>query len=180
LIRAGKRTPRINHIFASRCHKRRCRLHRRQQGEIRTMALCRIAVLAAFAWPQLALGAPAVITDSSVFVERRDEAEGRRLETADRLGKGDRVVTILRWQRPKAAGGFTIVNPLPRALSYQQSSRANELVSVDGGRTWGRLGLLKIGERLASPEDVTHVRWRIPQRIAALGRGQIAYSGIVR
>lgn len=144
------------------------------------MAFRQIAILAALAWPQVAHGAPAVITDSSVFVERRDESSARRLEMADGFGKGDRVVTILRWQRPSGAGGFTIVNPLPRAISYQQSSHTDELVSVDGGRSWGRLGELRIGERLASPEDVTHVRWRIPERIAAQGRGQIAYSGIVR
>jgi hypothetical protein len=144
------------------------------------MAFRQIAVLAALAWPHIALAAPAVVTDSSVFVERRDDSATRRLEVAERFGKGDRVVTVLRWQRTKGAGGFTIVNPLPRAISYQASSRGDELVSVDGGRTWGRLGELKIGSRLASPEDVTHVRWRIPERIAALGRGQIAYSGIVR
>lgn len=143
------------------------------------MAFRRIAILAALALPQIAQATPAVITDSSVFVERRDDST-RRLEAADRFGKGDRVVTILRWQRPRGAGGFTITNPLPRALSYQESSRADEAVSVDGGRSWGRLGELMIGDRLASPEDVTHVRWRIPERIAARGRGQIAYSGIVR
>ncbi len=144
------------------------------------MAYRRIAVLAVLAWPQIALGAPAVVTDSSVYVERRDESATRRLEMADSFGKGDRVVTVLRWQTAKRASSFTITNPLPRAISYQASSHADEMVSVDGGRTWGRLGELRIGDRLASPEDVTHVRWRIPQRIAARGRGQIAYSGIVR
>jgi hypothetical protein len=53
-------------------------------------------------------------------------------------------------------------------------------VSVDGGKTWGKLGKLRIGSRLATPEDVTHVRWRISAAHAALGRGDIAYSGIVR
>ena len=144
------------------------------------MAYRQIALLAALAWPQLAQAAPAVITNSSVYVERRDENSARRLEEADSFDKGDRVVTILRWELRKRAGSFTITNPLPRAVSYQASTREDELVSVDGGRSWGRIGQLKIGDRLASPEDVTHVRWRIPERIAARGRGQIAYSGIVR
>ena len=69
---------------------------------------------------------------------------------------------------------------MPRAISYQTSSRGDVEVSVDGGRTWGRLGVLKIGLRLASPEDVTHVRWRISPQLASQGRGQIAYAGIVR
>ncbi len=145
------------------------------------MAYCRIAVLAALAWPTVAqAAAPAVVTDSSVYVEHRDAENSRRLEIADSFDKGDRVVTVLRWQRTQGSGSFTITNPMPRAIAYQSSSRTNETVSVDGGRTWGQLGQLRIGSRLASPEDVTHIRWHIPKRIAALGRGQIAYSGIVR
>jgi hypothetical protein len=35
-----------------------------------------------------------------------------------------------------------------------------------------------MGSRFATPEDVTHVRWRIAAPGGA--RGQIAYSGIVR
>ena len=52
--------------------------------------------------------------------------------------------------------------------------------SVDGGRTWGKLGNLRMGGRYATPEDVTHVRWRIAPGHAARGSGHIAYSGIVR
>ena len=143
--------------------------------------LRQIAVLAALSWPQLLWAAPsAVTTDSTVFVERRETDAGRRLEMTDTFDKGDRVVTVLRWQRRQGTGGFTITNPMPRAIAYQDSSLDDEDVSIDGGKTWGRLGQLKIGNRLASPEDVTHVRGRISPKVEALGRGQIAYSGIVR
>jgi hypothetical protein len=145
------------------------------------MAYRRIAVLAALAAPVVAsAGTPTIVTSSAVYVERREAGTTRQLEAADRFDKGERVVTILRWQRRAGSGGFTITNPLPRAIAYQTSSRRDEQVSVDGGRNWGRLGQLMIGNRLASPEDVTHVRWRISPQIAARGRGQIAYSGIVR
>ena len=121
-----------------------------------------------------------VATDSAVYVERAENGRIRSLEPARRLTRGDRVITVLSWQRKAGDGGFTITNPLPRAIAYQSSTRDDEEVSVDGGRTWGRLGELQIGTRVASPEDVTHVRWRVPSRMAALGRGRIAYSGIVR
>ena len=124
--------------------------------------------------------APNITTDSMVFVERTPTETARSLEQADELARGDRVVTLVRWYRLGGDGGFTITNPLPRAIAYKSSSRSDELVSVDGGRTWGRLGELKIGSRLASPEDVTHVRWRISARTAALGTGRIAYRGVVR
>ncbi len=76
--------------------------------------------------------------------------------------------------------GFTLINPLPRAIAYQASARDDEQVSVDGGRSWGRIGDLRLGARTATPEDVTHVRWRVPASSAASGSGRIAYSGIVR
>ena len=123
---------------------------------------------------------PSVALDSAVFVELAAPQGTRRLEPATRLSRGDRVVTVVSWHRLGGEGGFTVTNPLPRKLAYQASAREDEEVSADGGRTWGRLGTLKYGSRLATPEDVTHVRWRIPAGHAARGRGHIAYSGIVR
>lgn len=121
-----------------------------------------------------------VALDSAVFVETMSPGNVRRLEPAARLSRGDRVVTVLSWQRlgpSRSAAGLTLVNPLPRAIAYQASGSDSEEVSTDGGRTWGQIGSLRFGNRLATPEDVTHVRWRLP---ATAGSGRIAYSGIVR
>ncbi len=124
--------------------------------------------------------AATVATDSAVYVERSEAGRIRSLEPARQLTRGDRVITVVRWQRQVGTGGFTITNPMPRAIAYQASARDHEEVSVDGGRSWGQLGELRLGRRIATPEDVTHVRWRVPSQVAARGRGQIAYSGIVR
>ena len=137
-----------------------------------------VACAAAAAIPALA-EAP-VALDSAVFVERLTGNNVRSLEPASRLIRGDRVVTVLSWQRlgrPSGSNGFTLVNPLPRAIAYQASAHDSEEVSVDGGHSWGTIGSLRHGARLATPEDVTHVRWRLP---ASAGSGRIAYSGIVR
>lgn len=127
-----------------------------------------------------AQAAPAVALDSAVYVERSDAASGRSLEPAVQLSRGDRVVYVMRWQRKAGDGGFVVTNPLPRTVYYQGSAEGDEDVSVDGGRNWGKLDNLRIGNRRATPEDVTHVRWRVAPARAAAGSGRIAYSAIVR
>ncbi|WP_423142433.1 hypothetical protein ACOYW6_03505 [Parablastomonas sp. CN1-191] len=122
------------------------------------------------------MAAPLVDTGAAVFVERAIGGT-RTLAPADRLSPGDRVVYIVNWQRKAGAGSFIVTNPLPRAVNYQASADGTEEVSVDGGRTWGKLDALRVGSRRALPEDVTHVRWRIA---APARSGSLAFSGIVR
>lgn len=122
---------------------------------------------------------PHVATHSAVYVERVQSDTMRRLEPAERLSRGDRVITVVNWSVQGNRGdSFVITNPLPSALAYEASAWDDQDVSVDGGRTWGRLGVLKVGTREATPQDVTHIRWRIVASDHT--RGQIAYSGIVR
>ena len=138
------------------------------------------AVAIASALPGAAFATPVVTTESKVFVERAAEGNARALEPARSFKRGDRVVTILRWHRLGGDGGFTITNPLPRAIAYQASSAHEEEVSVDGGKTWGALESLRVGKRYATVEDVTHVRWRVSPGRSKKGSGQFAFSGIVR
>lgn len=135
---------------------------------------------AAITVPSLAEARVSVALDSAVFVERTGQKNGRTLEPAQRLTRGDRIVYVVSWTRQGGDGGFVVTNPLPRTVYFQASADESEQVSIDGGRTWGQLDDLRVGNRLATPEDVTHVRWRIPEPVAARGSGQIAYSAIVR
>ncbi|MBW8783393.1 MAG: hypothetical protein JF593_01945 [Novosphingobium sp.] len=144
--------------------------------------LAQLAGTIALALPLPALAAPAVALDSAVFVEHVQAAPNgmlRSLEPARRVASGDRVVTIVSWTR-SGPGSFTVTNPLPRGLEYEQSAEGDEEVSADGGRTWGKLGTLRISGRLATAEDLTHVRWHVTGPRAASPSGRIAYSGIVR
>jgi hypothetical protein len=143
----------------------------------RKHAVLTAAILAA--QPALA-ASPNVTLDSAVFVERITDEQARRLEPADRLSRGDRVVYVVSWYKLGGDGGFTVTNPLPRTVAFQASANSDEQVSIDGGKTWGKLDTLRSGNRLATPEDVTHVRWRVQPAVAARGAGRIAYSAIVR
>ena len=134
----------------------------------------------ALAAPIAAKANPAVALDSAVFVEKTNPRTGRILEPAARFSRGDRLVYVVNWYRVGGQGGFTVTNPLPRSVYYQGSANGDEEVSIDGGKTWGKLDALRVGTRMATPEDVTHVRWRVAPSTAAQGQGRIAYSAIVR
>lgn len=114
----------------------------------------------------------------SVYLERAAEG-ARELEPATLLRKGDKVVLVVEWRAREPRRGFTVSSAVPRDLAFQRAGSDAE-VSTDGGRNWGRLGALRVGERPANVEDVTHLRWRVPDRAVARGRGLLTYSAVVR
>jgi len=143
-------------------------------------SILNLACAAALAIPAVAIAAPLIALDSAVYVETVKPGKGRMLQPASRLNRGDRVVYVVSWYRMGGSGSFTVTNPLPRTVYYQGSADGEEEVSVDGGKHWGKLENLHIGSRIATPEDVTHVRWHVPANDAARGSGEITYSAIVR
>jgi hypothetical protein len=147
------------------------------------MGFRHFAAVAAIVAAHPAVAADNVAIAHTVFVERGSPGSGRVLEPARALRRGDRVVYVVSW-RAAEPERFTITNPLPRSVAYQGSADGREDVSTDGGRTWGKLGDLRVRDgnvwRDATPEDVTHVRWQVPRQLALAGRGQVTWSAIVR
>ncbi len=119
----------------------------------------------------------------AVYVERKiaapDGRTVRALEPADELRRGDQVVLMLEWSAP-VRDGFVVSSRVPRDLLFRRSGAMEAQVSIDGGRSFGPLAALRIGSRRATPEDVTHLRWRVSDADAANGRGMLTYSAIVR
>jgi hypothetical protein len=135
------------------------------------LGIASLACLAAS--PALADGA--VDIDRSVYVERTSEGV-RALEPATTLRPGDKVVLVVQWRSESRDRKFTVQSAVPRSLAFQRAGHDAAEVSIDGGRNWGELGALRIGSRLASAEDVTHVR----MRVAGSPTGRLTYSAIVR
>lgn len=97
---------------------------------------------------------------------------------------GDRLLFTTRYANGGTAAvqNFVVTNPLPSAVALE--AQAGDQVSVDAGKTWGKLAALTVangkgGRRAAQVSDVTHIRWTIPT-IAAGGSGKVEYHAIVR
>lgn len=99
---------------------------------------------------------------------------------------GDHLLFTTRYHNDSAqpVTNFVVTNPLPSAVALSSEGSAGTEVSVDGGKTWGQLGLLKVSgadgsQRAAGAADVTHIRWIISS-IAPGASGEVQYHGIVR
>lgn len=135
--------------------------------------------------------AQSLALNSRIFVEKRvKEADGTIrtvLSPAKRAIPGDTLVVMVDYRNPaaKPVSNIVVTNPLPTAISYRGTADDGAEVSVNGGRSWGRLEDIRITERdgtvrQAVPEDVTHVRWRLAKSVPAGGTGKVSFRGVVR
>jgi uncharacterized repeat protein (TIGR01451 family) len=141
--------------------------------------------------PALARATDKVALESAVFVEKTvKQSDGRTkviLEAPQIVVPGDRLIFILKYRNTsdQPANNFVVTNPMPSAVAFQAVPSAKAQVSVNGGRDWGVLGVLKVKDsdgswRSARPEDVTHVRWPMTDPIPAGATGRLSFRGIVR
>ncbi len=126
-------------------------------------------------WAGGAFAHSAVDIGRSVYVERTRDGV-RELEPANALRAGDKVVLVVEWRASAPGRPFTVQSAVPRDLAFQRAGDDSVEVSTDGGRNWGELGSLMVGSRLASAEDVTHLRLRV----AGERRGRMTFSAVVR
>lgn len=108
------------------------------------------------------------------------------LVAPDVVVPGDRLIFSTRYRNTGAepVKDFVVTNPLPAGVMLADSGAAVQTVSVDGGKSWGKLPTLTVADsqgakRPARPGDVTHVRWTLPL-IAPGASGTLTYNAIVR
>ena len=99
---------------------------------------------------------------------------------------GDRLVfgTDYANNGTEAVRNFNVTNPLPAAVRLAPDADPALTVSVDGGKSWGKLSELQVTAtdgttRAATHEDVTHVRWVLAS-IAPGETGRLTYPAIIR
>ena len=153
-------------------------------------------LIAAFSGLLAATAAPAAMAEASQPVELKGDVKVDKLVVENGHEKhvlvapnvvvpGDKLVfaTSYRNNGSVAVKDFVVTNPIPEGVML--ASQGAELldVSVDGGKSWGKLAQLKVsdtaGPRAAQASDVTHIRWVLPV-LAPGAKGTLSYNAIVR
>lgn len=137
-----------------------------------------------------AIAAPLELS-SDVFVEREqkrpDGSTATVLEQPKLVVPGDQLVFVVRYRNvgTQPASKFSVTNPIPKAVAFSGSADGQEIVSVDGGKSWGPIAQQKIVKadgttRPALPSDVTHIKWNMNQTLAAGSAGKLVFRGVVK
>ena len=153
--------------------------------------LC-VVVVAAAIHVSPALAAGPLQVESRVLTEQKTRAADGTVRVAlvpaRRIVPGDRVTFVLAYRNTgtQPIGNVVLDNPVPKGIAYRApaaTSAAPDL-SVDG-KTYGPLASLRVATatgttRAATPNDVTHVRWRLERPITAGAQGQLAFDAVLR
>jgi len=124
-----------------------------------------------------------VVTDSN-------GNESTELVDADTVVPGERVIytTSFRNTGAEAAENVVITNPISDSLEYVLGSAFGPGMtlefSVDGGASFADASTLEVtdnGEtRAATPDDYTHVRWRMTDDLAPGAQGVVRFAAILK
>ena len=99
---------------------------------------------------------------------------------------GDKLVFATAYRNTGSAvvNNFVVTNPIPAGVMMDPAGAAMSDVSVNGGKSWGKLASLTVAapdgtKRAAQASDVTHVRWTLAL-LAPGASGTVTYRAIVR
>ncbi len=158
--------------------------------------------------------APSAVTLKTVaLVERSEQGpNGQQQATLKAPSEtsvvpGDIVVFKTSYENSGAVAvdGVVAENKMPKVVQFVDVDSDWADVSIDGGKSWGKLGQLMLTERIneaakydaqtgakisdavskevsrsAKAEDVTHVRWVFAKPLAPGEKGIVSYRGRIR
>ena len=132
--------------------------------------------VATFSTSAVALTATQTV-EREVIIRHADGTQTVTLERADKVIPGDKVVYSLNYFNDEAepAENIILVMPIPNEVKYLDGSAELDSVkttySVDAGQTYAdraelRVTLTNGTSRVASADDITHIRWAVTTAIA--------------
>lgn len=152
-----------------------------------------VILLAAAAGPIAAHAAQGpLVVESRILTEKKaaaaDGTTRVALVSAEKVVPGDKVVFVLSYRNTGSQPLANIVfdNPVPAQIAYRGPASATQAPEVSvGGKAFGPLGTLRVatadgGERAATADDVTHVRWRLAAPLPAGAQGQFAFQAVLK
>lgn len=149
--------------------------------------LCALALIL----PGAAMAANNVSLSSDVYIERKvakpNGTTALVLEQPITVTPGDKLVFVVKYKNVGSApaSDFSVTNPLPKTVVFNGTADGTELVSVDGGKSWGPLEALTYVSgngniRPALMADVTHVKWKFNRSLSAGSGGKLVFRGTVK
>jgi hypothetical protein len=143
--------------------------------------------------PVLAAQSPVTLTSEPIKLDAVTTVGGKTTHavvdpavTHDKVIPGSHLVVVTDYHSisDKPLDHFVVTNPLPAALVLSDDGFGDFDVSVDGGKTFGKLAGLVVSDakgskRAAQASDVTTLRWVIPQ-IAPGASGKLEFHAVVR
>jgi uncharacterized repeat protein (TIGR01451 family) len=149
-----------------------------------------LGLVTALSAPAAAQPASPVQLEGYVKVETVviDDQGERRIALVDPVTvvPGDRLVMGTRYSNAgdTPIENVVVSNPVPPPVRVAEVADPAQVVSVDGGKTWGAFADRIVRnadgtQRPARPEDITHFRWTIPA-VAPGGGGAVEFLVTVR
>ncbi len=103
---------------------------------------------------------------------------------------GDEVIYVISYANKgkQPADNVVITNPVPAPVAFRAGTSAaagaTDTVSVDGGKTFGKLEALAVPgadgkPRAATGADVTHVQWKLNAPVKAGASGSVSYRVVI-
>lgn len=153
--------------------------------------LAAVLLLAGTAWaaPKVEIS---ITAEKDVVVEEGGQKVSKRVPAAEAT-PGETVIFTISFTNSgdEAATNVNIDDPIPAGTAYVVGSASevgDVFFSIDGGQSYKQPSLLTYEithpdgsreKKVASPEQYTHIRWRIPQ-IDAGAAGAVSFSVKVR
>lgn len=155
------------------------------KGIIAALALNGLAVPAAAQAQNQPMSLTSDVKLVKVDVDENGESS-TSLVAPDVIVPGDRLVFGTNYANSGSdvVEGFVVTNPVHEKVRLASDADPDLTVSVDGGKSWGKLDALNVtGEdgtsRSASHADVTHVRW-VLATVQPGESGRLEYPVIIR